>query len=112
VSGATLRARFGTYDTWMYFTAIRSGAGPKAEQDRLGADPEAQAARAGHVLEGDVFPAVKGAEIAVQRLTRDGWRTVGEARTTRGGRYHFVAQSTGRYRVRYLLDHGPTVRLK
>jgi stage II sporulation protein D len=112
VSGATLRARFGTYDTWMYFTSIKSGEGPKAEEDRLGADPEARAARAGHVLAGEVFPAVKGAAITVQRRTRHGWRTVGETRTTRGGRYRYVARSAGRYRVRYLLDAGPAVGLR
>jgi stage II sporulation protein D len=112
VSGTDLRSRFGTYDTWMYFTSIKSGAGPKAEQDRLGADPEARAARAGHVLAGEVFPAVKGARIVVQRRTRHGWRDVGETRTTGDGRYEYVAASTGRYRVRYLLDTGPAVRLR
>jgi stage II sporulation protein D len=111
VSGATLRARFGTYDTWMYFTSIKSGAGPKAEEDRLGADPEARAARAGHVLAGEVFPAVKGATIVVERRTRRGWREVGDTTTTAGGRYEYVAASAGRYRVRYLLDAGPVVRL-
>ena len=112
VSGATLRARLGTYDTWMYFTSIKSGAGPKAEQDRLGADPEARAARAGHVLAGEVFPAVKGAAIVVERRTRRGWREVGDTTTTAGGRYEYVAASAGRYRVRYLLDTGPAVTLR
>jgi hypothetical protein len=96
----------------MYFTSIKSGAGPKAEQDRLGADPESRAARAGHVLAGEVFPAVKGATIVVERRTARGWREVGETTTTAGGRYEYVASSTGRYRVRYLVDTGPTVRLR
>jgi stage II sporulation protein D len=111
VSGATLRARFGTFDTWMYFTSIKSGEGPKAEQDRVGADPETRAARAGHVLSGEVFPAVRGAALTVQRRTLHGWRDVGEATTSAGGRYEYVARTIGRYRVRYLLDRGPAVRL-
>ncbi len=115
VSGATLRARLGTYDTWMYFTSIKSGQaqeGPKAEKDSIGAVPEARAARAGHVLAGEVFPAVRGALIVVQRRTADGWRVVGETRTVAGGRYRYEASSRGVYRVRYIVDHGPAVRLR
>ena len=113
VSGQTLRARFGMYDSWMYFTSITSGqAAPPAEQDRLGADPQARAERARLILTGSVFPAVKGAHITVQRRSGKGYKDVGETVTTAGGRYRYAASRAGLYRIRYVLDAGPVVRLR
>jgi stage II sporulation protein D len=114
VSGATLRARFGLYDTWAYFTSISSGSAEKAQQDRAltGADPQTRAAvRAGRRLQGRVFPGGKGAVVVIQRRSHGRWRQVGEATTDRAGRYAFLADRAGRYRVRYLVDVGPVVAL-
>ena len=47
VSGATLRARFGLYDTWAYFTSIAARPAPAPGSDPAtgGTDPTARAAR-------------------------------------------------------------------
>ncbi len=119
VSGATIRARLGLYDSWAYFTSIRTGVAPKAEPDATptpatgGAMPEARvAAAATHRLEGEVRPAVKDADIFVDRRDGGEWTEVGTAATDSRGRYAFLADRPGRYRVRYLVDVGPTVRVR
>ncbi len=118
VSGATIRARLGLFDSWAYFTSIKTGVAPKAEPDAAppasgGAMPEARlAANAKHRLTGEVFPAVKNSDIFVDRREAGEWVEVGTAATDRRGRYAFLADRPGRYRVRFLIDVGPTVRVR
>jgi stage II sporulation protein D len=112
VSGATLRARLGLYDTWAYFTSITTGAAPKAPQDRTGGlEPAAHVTAALHRLRGEVHPAAAGGTVFVQRRSGRHWRTVGETSTNAQGRYAFYVVRAGRYRVHYLADAGPSVRL-
>jgi len=115
VTGATLRARLGLYDTWAYFSSIRTRRArePRSILGLAGVDPQARlASRAGRRLEGEVFPAVKGATVTLQRRERRGWRKVGAATTDSLGRYAYLADRPGRYRARYLIDAGPAVRLR
>jgi stage II sporulation protein D len=113
VDGPTLRARLGLYDSWAYFTSIKTGRAPKP----LPADPpdpgEPMIARVPDVagLSGSVFPARKGATVRVQLRIGGRWVTVGEARTDRRGRYHAGVSAKGLYRVRYRGDGGPGVRV-
>ena len=66
-----------------------------------------------HRLRGEVHPASADGVVFVQRRgARGRWRTVGETSTTARGRYTFDTQRAGRYRVRYLADTGPVVRLR
>jgi SpoIID/LytB domain protein len=116
VSGATLRAELGLYDTWAYFSSIRARSAPKAEVDRAalrGMDPSARAAAdSGRRLIGEVSPAVRGGNVTVQRHTSRGWVTLGTAGTDAQGRYAYTVDRAGRYRVRFLADVGPTVRVR
>ncbi|MEA2126120.1 MAG: hypothetical protein QOI80_2902 [Solirubrobacteraceae bacterium] len=114
VSGGTLRDRLGLYDTWAYFTSIKSSQAPKAEQDKLSLDHEtrAAAARGARHLSGEVMPAVKGGTVVLLRRGAHGWKQTGSATTDARGRYDFLVAHAGRYRVRYLVDFGPVVRIR
>jgi stage II sporulation protein D len=116
VNGATLRARFGLFDTWAYFTSIKTRSTPAP------AEPETGTGGAGPVvarvpiiagLAGHVLPARKGSGVRIERLTGGRWVKVGTATTAgRGGRYSAGVPATGVYRVRYKGDAGPPVRIR
>ena len=121
VSGATLRARLGLFDTWAYFTSIKTGQAPAEEPPAApaepsptgGATPEARAARVmGRRLHGTVLPANRGRAVHIQLRQRSGWDTIGTARTSRRGRYAFALERPGTYRVRFAGAAGPRVRVK
>ncbi len=115
VSGGTLRARLGLFDSWVYFTSITTGAAPKAPEDRRvgDLDPSVRVSSSPALrLRGEVHPASGDGVVFVQRRTARGWRTVGETSTDASGRYAFDTRRAGRYRVRYLADTGPVVRLR
>ena len=123
VTGSTLRARLGLYDSWAYFTSITTGKAPKPEPDPApggtggasptgGAPPEARAATGRHRLGGRVFPARRGDDVSIERRTGRRWVTVGSAETDARGRYAFTADAPGRYRARFRGDTGPTVGIR
>jgi stage II sporulation protein D len=117
VDGATLRARLGLYDTWAYFTTIKSGKRrpkPQTEDSPTGGvTPEARATRlARQRLTGRVWPARRGSAVKVQRREGKRWRAVGTAGTDARGRYAFAVDREGTYRVRYRGDSGPRVRIR
>ncbi len=99
VSGGTLRARLGLYDSWAYFTSIKTGAAPKEPQDRrgIGLAPEARVPVIDpYRLSGEVHPAGAGGVVFVQRQgARGRWRTVGETSTDAAGRYAFDTDRAG-----------------
>ena len=115
VSGATLRARFGLYDTWAYFTSIAARPAPAPPSDPAtgGTDPTARAAHrpAFASLAGAVHPARAGASVVVQQRRAGRWTVVGWARTGPGGRYRAPVPAAGRYRIAYRGDTGATVRI-
>jgi stage II sporulation protein D len=115
VDGATLRARFGLYDTWAYFTSIKTRpAPPPAEPapDSGGSVPIVARVPLIAALRGQVLPARRGARVEVQRLTGGRWVDVGETTTSGKGRYEAGVPATGMYRVRYKGDAGPAVRIR
>jgi stage II sporulation protein D len=121
VSGSTLRARLGLYDTWAYFTSITTGTAPKPAPDTPapgpGLDPTGgvagQAARAGRArLRGTVMPAIKGEDVVVQRRQGGRWRRVGTAESGARGGYAFTVARPGRYRVTYRGDAGPAITVR
>src|SRR3954452_12089058 len=108
VSGATLRARFGLYDTWAYFTSIAAQPAPPpaGNPDTGGAQPTAHAGRRGLAgvwpyaasldahpdprgarrpafasLRGAVHPARRDATVVVQRRLRGRWIATGRTRS-------------------------------
>jgi len=124
VSGATLRARLGLYDTWAYFTTIGVRTAPPPQPPAPEPQPAPQAAGDGTggatiarmrplaSLTGSVMPAHRGAEVQVQ-LRRDGrWRTVGSATVGRGGTYRVAIARRGTYRVLYWGDAGASISVR
>ena len=115
VDGATLRARFGLYDTWAYFTSITSRKAPKPlpPDDGNGGTQAPVVARAPKIasLAGSVIPARRGAAITIQRRVGGTWIDAGTATARRGGRYRYGITAPGLYRVRHKGDNGPAVRI-
>jgi stage II sporulation protein D len=117
VSGATLRARLGLYDTWAYFTTIgvRRAPPPKApEPDPADPSGGAEASRRHAVasLTGEVLPAHRGAEVQVQLHRGGRWATVGSTAVDAHGRYRVAVARRGTYRVVYWGDAGPSIRIR
>ncbi len=122
VTGAQLRARFGLFDSWAFFTSITTGDEPPPEatpQDPAaptgGTQPFGSAAllgtRAVGAVAGRVLPILRGARVTLQRRDNGRWVTVGSTRLRRGGRYSAAVSSPGVYRVRYHDETGPAVRV-
>jgi stage II sporulation protein D len=115
VSGATLRARFGLYDTWAYFTSIATRPAPAPGSDPAtgGTDPRPRAARVPAVasLTGTVRPARPGATVTVQRRRAGRWTAAGWASVSPGGRYRAAVPRAGLYRIAYRDAAGAPVRI-
>jgi stage II sporulation protein D len=100
VDGATLRARLGLYDTWAYFTTIKTR---KAPADRSGGaiGPRSFSfvhRRPAGALTGTVIGA--GRRTLKVQVRRDGrWQPAGQTRLGRGGTYRWTAEQHGTYRV-------------
>jgi stage II sporulation protein D len=113
VSGATLRARLGLYDSWAFFTSIKTGRAPRPLPVRTPDPGTPVVSQVPDVagLAGTVFPARKGARVRVERRFHGRWIPAGETTTTRRGRYHAGVKAPGLYRVRYQGAPGPGVRI-
>jgi stage II sporulation protein D len=114
ISGATLRARLGLYDTWAFFTSIKTGKAPRPLPDDPPDPAQPVIARVPDVagLAGNVMPARKGARVRVQRRFHGRWIPAGETTTDRRGRYRVGVSAHGIYRVVYRGDAGPSVRTR
>jgi stage II sporulation protein D len=120
VSGPTLRARLGLFDTWASFTYMSSTVKkpkpkPKPEPDPQSgglAPPATTAAVARTMLTGRIDRARRGQAIAIQRRTARGWRTVGSTRARRAGAYRAPAPSGGTLRVVWHGIAGPSLRVR
>jgi SpoIID/LytB domain protein len=114
VDGATLRARLGLYDSWAFFTSIKTRVAPPPDSGdgAGGTSPVMSRVRVVAALAGHVLPARRGARIRVQRRGGGRWADVTETRAGRGGRYVAAVTATGRYRVRFHGDAGPAVRVR
>ena len=126
VSGATLRARFGLYDTWSFFTSIAARRAPAPEQAPVeqppqraagdstgGVTPSARMTRFPTIasLAGEVLPARDGERVHVQ-VRRDGaWTTILSPRV-RGGAYRAAITQPGTYRAVFRGDAGAAVRIR
>jgi stage II sporulation protein D len=133
VSGPTLKARLGLYDTWASFTTISSSGRPIAGPSPAPAKPEeekpkpttsggiqpkkARGAAKAHVaalsapamISGAVVPAAPGSWVTLQRRGRHGWELVTLLRLSRSGRYSIRVDRRGRYRVGTAAGPGPIV---
>ncbi len=130
VSGPTLRARFGLYDTWAYFTTVSAGqrpprstppasggsgssaGGATASAVRLAAAALSVPPAAWRVLEGVISPAPsRRARAAVELREGRGWRRVSTVKLGRGGDYRVRERAAGRYRIVYARMASPDVVL-
>jgi SpoIID/LytB domain protein len=120
VTGGQLRARFGLFDTWAFFTSITSGEEPPPDQPPAapptgGTDPFGSAAwlqpRPVGALAGRVLPVLESAQVTVQERQGGKWVVVGTTRTGKAGRYSYAVTAPGVYRVRYHDENGPAVRI-
>jgi stage II sporulation protein D len=115
VDGATLRARFGLFDTWAYYTSIKTRRTPPPAAPPPGtggAVPVVARVPAIAGLSGHVLPARKGSVVRVQRHTGGRWVDVSSTKADRRGRYSIGVPAQGRYRVRYKGEAGPAVRIR
>jgi hypothetical protein len=106
VTGPQLQSAFGLMSTFMRFTTI------SAARIHRGA-PAHVAIQSWPVtmLGGEVFPASKGGVVAIQKLTRRGWRTIKRVGVGSGGSYSAEVPDVGRYRVVFAQVLGPTIAL-
>jgi stage II sporulation protein D len=128
VTGATLRARLGLFDTWAYFTTIGvhkapppgppvtppPAPNPLLPGGGTGGTGGATMARRRAVatLTGTVLPAHRGAGVQAQ-LRRDGhWVTVDSGTVGAGGHYRIPVTRRGTYRVLYWGDAGAPIRIR
>lgn len=107
ITGPTLRARLGLYDTWARFTTVSTS------QVRYRA---AFAALFGRrllplTLNGAFTPAPRGRRLVLERRRHGRWRRVRGLRTGAGGRYAVNVRRRGLYRVRAGSVAGPAVRV-
>jgi stage II sporulation protein D len=114
VDGATLRRRFGLYDTWAFFTLI----GADAEADGSEEPAEPAGARAASLqrtgtVSGRIRPARRGTEVLVQRRTSaDRWITEVRTHVGKGGRYNARVARAGVYRALVNGIASPATRLR
>jgi stage II sporulation protein D len=119
VSGATLRARLGLFDTWAYFTTIGVRKAPPPETPAPQPAPQSAGdgtggasmtrRRALATLTGQVLPAHRGAEVQVQLRRAGHWVTVASSAVGAGGRYRVPVTRHGTYRVVYWGDAGAPI---
>ena len=115
VDGATLRARFGLYDSWAFFTFVttkaRASQRPRIDDARPGAAWAATFGSRG-VVSGTVQPGKRGAEVQIQRRSSTGrWVTETRVKLAKGGRFRAPVARTGLYRAHAAQFTGPTVRV-
>ncbi len=126
VTGATLRARFGLYDTWAYYTSISTKKKkapkkapvevpppPAAGEGTGGVTPSARMTRFRAIgsVAGTVIPAQDGEGVEIQVRRNGGWATLTTARV-RNGAYRAPVTQPGVYRARFRGETGPSVRIR
>src|SRR4051812_44899294 len=122
VTGGQLRARFGLFDSWAFFTSITSVEEPPPDDPGIpptgGAQPPPPPAGsavylrrpAPGALAGRVLPVLKSGRLVVQVRSGRGWSDDGTASVGRHGRYSYTVSAPGVYRVRYHDETGPAVQ--
>ncbi len=108
VTGPQLQSLFGLMSTYMRFTTISAATIRRPPVSRAAFEHVKNPFWAVDTVSGSVYPAPRGALVAIQSSTGKGWRTVRQVRAGHGGSYA-VDLAAGRYRVLYDQVAGPTV---
>ena len=126
MTGATLRARFGLYDTWGYYTSIATKKKPPAAETPAeqppqraagegtgGATPGARMTRFRAIasVAGTVLPARDGEHVTIQVRRGAKWADVIDTRV-RGGAYRAAVTQPGVYRAKFRGAYGAAVRVR
>jgi stage II sporulation protein D len=126
VSGATLRARFGLYDTWAFYTSISTKKAKPPEKAPVETPPQPAAGegtggvtagarmtrfRAIGSVKGTVLPARDGEGVEIQVRRNRSWHTIVTTRVRRGA-YRAAVTQPGVYRARFRGETGPAVRVR
>ena len=107
ISGPTLRARLGLYDTWARFTTVSTSQVPyRRAWTAIFGDR-----RPALSLHGRFDPAPRGRRLLVERRRRGRWTAVAVVRTDADGLYALNVERRGVYRVRAGSVAGPGVRV-
>jgi stage II sporulation protein D len=120
VTGPQLRARLGTYDSWITFNSAVTNVQPapsapgQTTSPGGGVAPRALSSgmKARAQLAGRVSPRPAGGWVVVQRRQGDAWVDVVQAQVGKGGTYAARVARTGRYRIVSGGVPGPTVRVR
>src|SRR5215208_6506157 len=125
VTGATLRARFGLYDTWGYYTSIATKKKPPVEEAPAEQPPQRAAGegtggvspsarmtrfRAIATVAGTVMPARDGERVTVQVRRGAKWVAVLQTQVHRGA-YRAAVTQPGTYRAVFRGASGVPVRI-
>ena len=125
VSGATLRLRFGLYDTWAFFTTVSSRrAKPPVDKPKAPSVPSlgpgtsaggvaarASAKRFVAGIAGRIQPGRRGQRVALERREDVRWQRVRSVRLGARGGYRAGVSEPGDYRVRAGSVVGPLVTI-
>ena len=126
VTGATLRARFGLYDTWAYYTSIATRKAPPPEhvpaeqppqraagEGTGGVTPGARMTRFRSIasVTGTVMPARDGERVEIQVRRGARWHTI-LTTTVRGGAFRAAVTQPGTYRAVFQGAAGDGVRVR
>jgi len=126
VTGATLRARFGLYDTWGYYTSIATKKKPPAAETPAeqppqraagegtgGVTPSARMTRFRTIasVTGTVLPARDGERVTIQVRRGAKWTDV-ITTGVRAGAYRAAVIQPGVYRAKFRGAYGAPVRVR
>jgi len=105
LSGPSVRAQLGLYDTWAYFSTV-STAQVRSRRARSSANHSPV-----HEIAGSFTPAPRSGGLLVEQRNGHRWVRVSRIATTRKGRYRTTLGVSGTYRVRAGGVAGPAVRV-
>jgi stage II sporulation protein D len=108
VSGATLRARLGLYDTWARFYRVSTAQASAARSARTAGT----AGSPSRAIVGSFDPKPRRWTFAVDRRVDGRWRALTTARTFHTGAFRVTVPAAGYYRVRAGSLTGPPVRVR
>jgi stage II sporulation protein D len=111
VSGSTLRARLGLFDTWAYFKTITTRPATPQPANPTGGAVGPTLSRVRYALRGSVIGAGRGATLRVQVRRGGVWLAAGTTRAGQGGAYAWGTSQPGTYRILSGAAPGPAIRL-
>ena len=107
LTGPQIRARLSLFDSWMYFSVVKTAQARDYAKAKLSGPVFPQL-----VLAGSFDPAPRGRMLRVERRSGGHWRRVGSARVSRSGSYRVRVSRRGTYRVRAGSVAGPPARVR